>query len=393
MISPKALKKFDKEINIPLQTFLIEQLKDNPMAKIKENPVAKILDEELITKELAPLDKTKSASVRKAFEPMVKMLEKMEIEAEEIYSLDLNKETCGKARGLRLRIQKVRIDADKARKEEKAQYILGGNAIQGFYNIFKAAITPVETRLEEIEKHFENLAKKKIEDLQAKRTLLLEKIGLDGSIMKLGEMDEDVWDNYFSGVSLKFKNEEKARKEATAAEKLKEERNAILEKRKILLMPYGQFNPFLDLYPETTEEEFQEILNTMKKAKADFDKTQADLLLKQEEIKKENEKLKEIVSANVPKELTKEEFKKKTLSGLLGKNSHTPVPIKYQDNELIDEPEKTSINPSESCSSDKEVLAGVSKSIKARVDIVTSKEAKDALNLAANTLDIAAMML
>ncbi len=366
------------------------------MAKIKEKPVVKILDEELITKELAPLDKTKSASVRKAFEPMVKMLEKMEIEAEEIFALELNPDTCGKARGLKLRIKKINTDADKARKEEKAQYLLGGNAIQGFYNIFKAAITPTIERLEGIEKHFENLAKEKIKKLQAKRTLLLEEIGLDGSIMKLGEMDKDVWDNYFSGVSMKFKNEEKAIKEATAAEKLKEERYAILEKRKILLMPYGQFNPFLDLYPETSEEEFQGILSEMVKAKEDFDKAQADLLVKQEEIKEENKKLKEQINGDSSNaQLTKEEFKKKTLSGLLGKNFQAPIPIKYQDIEPIDEPEKQPQvgDLTGNGLSDKVILTNIAISIKDRIDIVKSKEAKDALNLAANTLDIAAMML
>lgn len=390
MISPVYLKRFDEELNVPLQYLLENQLKEKSMAKEKEQVKSdiQILDNELITKELAPLDKTKAASIRKAFEPMVKMLGTMEIEAEEIFALDMSKETCGKARGLKIRIQKVRTAADNKRKEEKAQYILGGGAIQGFYNIFKAVVTPIEKKLEEIEKYYENLEKKKVTDLQGKRTLLLKEFEIDGSIMKLGEMQKDVWDNYFAGIKHNYESIKESAKKVTAAEKLKTDQHDIMQKRKVLLMPYGQFNPFIDLYPETTEVEFQEILSSMVIAKADFDKTQADLLIKQEEIKKENIALKKQVAVTAPSSTqTKAEFQKNALSGLLGKNYVPPLPFNHQVVAPIDE------TPAEKESTDKEILTGVAISVEARIIRVKSPEAKEALKLATNTLKIAAMML
>jgi len=392
MLSPESSKRFEEEINIPLRIFLEKSLKEKYMTQEKIVEPVQIMDAELVEKELAPLDKTKAASIRKAFEPMVKMLGKMEIEAEEIFALEMSKETCGKAKGLGLRIQKVRTAADNKRKEEKSQFLLGGGAVQGFYNIFKAVVTPIEAKLEKVAKHYENLEKKKITDLQTTRAALLEKLAIDGSIMKLGEMSDEVWNNYFTGKKKTHEDEKEATEAATKAEQLKTERNDILQKRKVLLMPYGQFNPFLDLHPETTEEEFQEILRSMVIAKADFDKKQADLLIKQEEIKKENIELKKQVAATpIRGEMTGEEFQKKSLSGLLGKSYVPPSVDTIPVEPAVQQPQVGDLTGNGL--SDKEILTNVAISIKERISIVKSKEAKEALELAANTLNIAAMML
>tara|TARA_R110001592_G_scaffold71939_3_gene219538 strand:+ start:2243 stop:3406 length:1164 start_codon:yes stop_codon:yes gene_type:complete len=56
------------------------------------------------------------------------------------------------ARTARLEIRKIRIEAEKKRKELKADALLFGKAVDGANNIFLNLITPIERRLDDIEK-------------------------------------------------------------------------------------------------------------------------------------------------------------------------------------------------------------------------------------------------
>ncbi len=188
-----------------------------------------------------------------------------------------------------------------------------------------------------------------------------------------------------------------------------------MEIRKTELMPYAQFQPFMELYPETGEEEYQDLLMRMKAAKFKFDEEQKKFAEDQKKLEEENAKLKEEVKEtkevlesipgieegtenlkesiqenikeklriqNESKELDtekeklrkdKEDFKKKTLSGLLGKPS--------------------SKTTTEVMESDKDILNSVAESVYKRKDIVKCEAAKKAITSASNTLKMAAMML
>jgi len=380
------------------------------------------MDKEQITKELMPLEKSKAASIKKVFDPMVKMLEAMEDEYNKVVEMEINHETCGIARGLRLRISKVRIDADKLRIEQKKEYNIAGNAIQGVFNILKYAVTEKEDKLKEIEEFYERQEQKRIEGIKDKRVKLLDQFNIDGSLMDLGNMAEDVWDNYFTGVKTTYEKEQAEQKEITEAQLKRDEQFRIMELRKTELMPYAQFNPFMDLYPETPEEEYQDLLMRMKKAKFDFDEEQKKFAEEQKKTEAENERLrkeneenkkklesvkgltkgtqeiaeniKRTVQENIKEKLRiqneskalndekdklrkeKEEFKKKALSGLLG-NKKTPI-TKNETNKKV---------------SEKELLTSLSNDIYNNIELVKSDAAKNAITAASNTLKMAAMML
>ncbi len=153
-----------------------------------------------ISKELAGLEKSKARQIEAVFAPMVKMLKEFEATYDEIAALEINPDTCKKAKRLRLDIAKVRIDADKVRKVQKEEYLRAGNAIQGVYNILKFAVADKEEKLKNIETHYERIEEEKKKRLQAERELELVKYDVDGSALALGAMNDLVWDNFLSGA-------------------------------------------------------------------------------------------------------------------------------------------------------------------------------------------------
>ena len=62
-------------------------------------------------------------------------------------------ELCLDAKELRMEIRKVRTGAEKVKKTEKDAYLKVGNAIQGVFNIIKAAVEKREDALLAVEEH------------------------------------------------------------------------------------------------------------------------------------------------------------------------------------------------------------------------------------------------
>ena len=184
------------------------------------------MNELTIKTELAGLDKSKAKQIEAVFAPMVKMLKEFEAVYDEIAAMEINPDTCKKAKRLRLDIGRVRIDADKVRKVQKEEYLRAGNAIQGVYNILKFAVADKEEKLKDIETHYERIEADKKKRLQTEREAELLKYDVEqtGSTLTLGDMDDVVWDNYLAGT--------KANHEAVvAAEKKAEEERVEAEQK------------------------------------------------------------------------------------------------------------------------------------------------------------------
>lgn len=176
--------------------------------------------------ELAGVEKSKAKQIKETFEPMVKMLAEFDQYYEEVIAeaeegIDLN--VSSKAKRLRLDIGKIRIEAERVRKEQKEEYVLAGKAIDGVNNILKWAISEKETKLKEIENHAEIEEEKRLSELQAERVNKLSPYVVDCEFMKLAEMDDDVWKIYLAG---KIQED----KDLKAAQKIAEEK--IIEKVK-----------------------------------------------------------------------------------------------------------------------------------------------------------------
>ena len=126
----------------------------------------------------------------------------LELQAKEIVVTSPEQiEEMKQARDMRLKLKKIRCDAESKRKELKSGLVLEGKAIDGFANIIKYLTTPIEEHLQKQE-DFEKLEKerkrreeeeRKIE-LFEKRSAMLEEfidLGVSTSIYNLSEMTDD----------------------------------------------------------------------------------------------------------------------------------------------------------------------------------------------------------
>jgi len=200
---------------------------------------------ELITikKQLSGVDKSKAAQIEATFAPMVAMLKDFEGQYDEIISLEQTPEKCARAKRLRLGIAKVRIDADKVRKEQKEEYLRAGNAIQGVFNVLKFAVADKEEKLKDVETFYERRLAEKTAKLQAEREVELDKYDMDSTGMDLGTMKEEVWvvvlKNYKDLYEARIEAEKQAEAdrlekiEADKADRIRiEKENAKLKKAK-----------------------------------------------------------------------------------------------------------------------------------------------------------------
>lgn len=176
------------------------------------------------------LDETKAAAIRKDFDAVLKIAEELEGGFNEVVKKSeegITEELTKEAKALRLKFVKVRTGIAQVHKERKAFYLSGGRAVDGLKNAYTHAVEGNEKRLEQIEKHFELIEKERIEKLEAERLSIAEKFDVDARLMRLGEMDEDVWTNYIAGVELQYnarkEAERKAEEERIAKEKAEAE--------------------------------------------------------------------------------------------------------------------------------------------------------------------------
>ncbi len=188
---------------------------------------------------LKDVDKSKAKQIEATFAPMVAMLKDFEGAYSEVMKEDQSPEKSKKAKRLRLDIAKIRVAADKVRKEQKDEYLRAGNAIQGVYNILKFAVQDKEEALRDIELYYDRIEAEKKEALAQDRISQLSAFGVQGGHLELGDMDEAVWDSFISSAEVTYNAKKEAEKMAEAAkaetaEKMRalEEENAKLRAEK-----------------------------------------------------------------------------------------------------------------------------------------------------------------
>lgn len=207
--------------------------------------------------------------------------------AKEIVVTDENDiTTMAEAKEKRLNLKRIRVDADKTRKELKEQSLREGRAIDGIANVIKALIVPVEEHLEAQEKFAERLIAQKETDTERYRIDELGKYVDDATVYSLhpknlsDEAFEKLLENSRYAYEAKKKAEEQA--ELEQIEKAKKER--LYNQRQMELLPFSRFIKIEELGLDTTDKEFERLLSEGKNKSAEYDK-------EQERIRKENEKL------------------------------------------------------------------------------------------------------
>ena len=240
------------------------------------------------------LQESKAKEIESLYVPMINLLSAMEDEFNELVVKEVTKELIPQAKDLRLRIAKVRIEAEKTRKEAKAEYLRAGNAIQGAYNTLAYAVESKEQKLKDIELHFEKLEAERIAKLQVERVKLLSPYlsENDNTIdnINLGLMDENVWNNFLTGTKTNYEQRIEAEKQA---EKERIE-NEMLDKkqrtREIEIAPYIQFLTENKDLRNMKDNDYLKLINSLIAAKSEYDKEQEKIRLENIRLQKEAEK-------------------------------------------------------------------------------------------------------
>ena len=318
------------------------------------------MNELTITKELSGLDKGKAKQIEAVFAPMVKMLKEFEAVFDEIEALEMSRETCIKAKRLRLDISKVRTDADKARKVHKEEYLRAGNAIQGVYNILKFAVADKEEKLKNIETHYERIEEEKAKRLQVEREAELLKYDVDGGALALGDMDDVVWNNFLSGTKGNHEAVIAAEKKAEG-ERIAAERKEAEEREKMRI----------------ENEQLKEEAAVATKAKAEADRIAAAEKQAQEaKIREEREAREKLEREIVDREVEAERIAKKEAN----RKAEAEWRTRVEADTRASAEKKAQLAP------DKEKLYIIAADLLAKKETVVSDDAKDAIETAGNII-------
>lgn len=164
--------------------------------------------------------------IENAFAPKIMEREALKTVYETLITQELSPTLCKDAHDLRVKLVKVRTGIAEIHKTQKAYFLAAGRFVDEWKKKETAPVEQMEEKLEEIEKYYENLEKERKAKLKAERMEGLAKYEVDGSLMLLAEMTDDVWINYLAGVKLQYE----ARKEAER--KAEEDRLAAIEAEK-----------------------------------------------------------------------------------------------------------------------------------------------------------------
>ena len=175
------------------------------------------------------LEEQKAQQIAQMFKPMLDQMEALEVQYNHVMEMEMSPERQELAREIRLAYVKVRTGTDKIHKELKAFYLQGGRFVDGWKNAQRMASLGNEEKLKEIEDYYENLEKEKVARLYQERKEELQRY-TEFIPMELGQMDEQVWQNYLAGA--KHTHEETKRIEAKMEEERKEEERKKAERER-----------------------------------------------------------------------------------------------------------------------------------------------------------------
>lgn len=184
-----------------------------------------VIEMDLITDEVKEKAPEMSVQIQSVFAPMVQTLKGIEAPFNELIEKSksgITRELTQEAKRLRLDIVAIRGKVEKQRKISKEKYLIGGKAIDGASNIFKAAVFEKESSLKDIEEHFDRLEAEILARVQSEREDELFKYAPNEDSRNLSNMEPDVWEAFISVKKKQFEDR-------IALEKEEEEKRIALE--------------------------------------------------------------------------------------------------------------------------------------------------------------------
>jgi hypothetical protein len=159
------------------------------------------------------LEETKAAEIKAMFLPMLQKMEDLEIQYNEVLKQEINPETCQMAKDLRIAYVKTRTGTEKIHKDLKAFYLNGGRFVDAWKNTQLFAASEKEKTLKNIEDHFENQERDRLEKLRVERLAAI-KPYTEIEPLGLGNMQQEVYDNLLAGFKVAYEVRIAAEKKA-----------------------------------------------------------------------------------------------------------------------------------------------------------------------------------
>lgn len=202
-----------------------------------------------------------------------------------------NKEDVAKAKRIRIDLGKIAGDNKRQKQADKESVLIRGRFIDSLYNTVNGAIEITKEEALGIEKHFERQEAERIEKLRIKREKQIFKY-TDVIPPNLGEMQQEVWDNYFKGTKQNYEARIEAEKKAEA-ERIEKQRVLNLHnERKELAIPFYHFWSEFERqmnFGEVSQSDFDAFMERLKNQKQEFDAEQARIKAENERLAKEKE--------------------------------------------------------------------------------------------------------
>jgi hypothetical protein len=223
---------------------------------------------------------------------------------EHLINSELNDETAKQASEVRKKLVKVRTGTDKIRKSLKDYHLNAGRFIDALAKVIETRSTQMESTLADIENYKQIQLAKEQEALRVKRLDELKEFDANLMGIDLGVLSEQDYANFKNICEIAF-NDRKA-KEKEASELL--HKQTIFSQRERTLLPYSTIVDITSLNINSTEEQYQLLLDKCITAKKVKD-AEIEIMSKElEEVKKS--KVVEVVVSTidvVSKEVNKED--------------------------------------------------------------------------------------
>jgi len=162
------------------------------------------------------LKETEAQTIEKAFMPKIIERDALHGIYEKLITEELTPELCIEAKDLRLKLVKVRTGIAEIHRTQKAYFLAAGRYVDAWKNKETAPIEQMEEKCNAIEKYYENMERERKNKLRDERVAELSKYEMDGSLMLLGEMKDEVWVNFLAGAKFQFEQKKEAERKAEA---------------------------------------------------------------------------------------------------------------------------------------------------------------------------------
>jgi hypothetical protein len=152
------------------------------------------------------LEEKNVTSIVEAFQPKIAEREGLAEVYKTLITQEISEDLCVEAKALRLKLVKVRTGIAAVHTTQKAYFLASGKYVDAWKNKETLPVTQMEEKLSEIEKHFENLEKERIQKLSDERYELCKPYVEDESLIipDLGTMPVALWDNYIIGLKSSY---------------------------------------------------------------------------------------------------------------------------------------------------------------------------------------------